>query len=108
MRLNNAIKEAQIILAVNKKHGMDVEWQEGYLQALNDVNGGHIAYASKLDRIMRERCIGDTELGKAVKSSRQSINDSKIRGIKSRTKKARSIAVYFGVELDEIVEDKVS
>lgn len=104
--LDKAIHDQGIRLEMAIKHNIDVEYHRGYLKALKDVSNGSIRSLSKLDNVMREQCVSDTEVAREVGQSRQSIFDKRLKGIKNKTAKVEKIAEYLKVNVEDILEIK--
>ena len=104
-KLTQAIREAVIKLEMAKEHNLDVDYYKGYLQALRDVDGGNLRFLSKLDGVMKDKCIKDVEVANHVGDTRQSVYDKRVKGMKSNTVKARKIAEFLGVPVEDVLGD---
>ena len=102
--MKQAIREAIIKLEMAEKYDLDIGWHQGYLQGLKDVNEGNLRFLSKLDSVMNDKCVKDVDVAKIVGDTRQSIYDKRVKGMKSRTVKAKKIAKFLGVEPEDILE----
>lgn len=105
-KLTKARNKAETKLEMAIEYDVNIEYHRGYLQALKDVDEKNLSFNSKLDKVMKDKCIREYELVEKTGIKRQTINLMRIEGRSSETDNMKKIAKALDVNVLDILEEK--